>query len=177
MSSKPATPLEQRRAYPGESDSTRIPMLSPTPFRRSYSLRMRTSQSFHDYQHYRECECGSGNMHHPANLSGPSSSSSSVKVKNSLANGGKSISHHHHQLRADTAEPFCAAAALGKPGGSSKDTSPSAGCSSSALLPNGLIVHGHNVHIATSPNSGHKSLSSQSTRKNSLQKNDRGMVS
>ncbi|XP_021701937.1 uncharacterized protein LOC5564482 isoform X2 [Aedes aegypti] len=166
MSSKPATPLEQRRAFPGESDNTRIPMLSPTPFRRSYSLRMRTSQSFHDYQHYRECECGSAIMHHPANLSGPSSSSS-VKVKNSLANGGKSISH---QQRAATAEPFGA-----KPAPGSKDTSPSGGCSGSALLPNGVIGHGHNAYTATSPNCGQKSTSSQSTRKNSLQKNDRGM--
>ncbi|XP_062547725.1 protein quick-to-court isoform X3 [Armigeres subalbatus] len=169
MSSKPATPLEQRRAFPGESDNTRIPVLSPTPFRRSYSLRMRTSRSFHDYQHYRECECGSGNMHHPTNLSGPSPLSS-VKVKNSLANGGKSISHHHHHQRADTAEPFG-----GKSGTGSKDTSPSAGCGGSALLPNGVIGHVHNALTATSPNSGQQSSSSQSTRKNSLQKNDRGM--
>ncbi|XP_029709324.2 protein quick-to-court isoform X1 [Aedes albopictus] len=173
MSSKPATPLEQRRAFPGESDSTRIPVLSPTPFRRSYSLRMRTSRSFHDYQHYREweCDCGGANMHHPANLSGPSSSSSSVKVKNSLANGGKSISGSCCQQRAATVEPFGAA----KPVVGSKDTSPSAGCSVSALLPNGVIGHGHNAYSATSPNSGQKTSSSQSTRKNSLQKNDRGM--
>jgi hypothetical protein len=54
MTSKPSTPLEHRRAYPGEMETTRIPLLSPQPFRRAHSLRMRTSQSFHDYQQYRE---------------------------------------------------------------------------------------------------------------------------
>jgi hypothetical protein len=43
MSSKPTTPLTQRRECPCEQD-TKIPI--PTPFRRSYSLRLRNSQSF-----------------------------------------------------------------------------------------------------------------------------------
>ncbi|XP_055635773.1 protein quick-to-court isoform X2 [Toxorhynchites rutilus septentrionalis] len=162
MSSKPATPLEQRRIFPGECESTRIPMLSPTPFRRSYSLRMRTSQSFHDYQHYRECECGGGNMHQPTNLSGPSIPS--IKVKNSLSNGNKPTSHHHHQQRAATAEPF-------DPQNSTKGSPSSPG---STLIPNGIIGHGHNA-ISPPSGSGQKTSSSQSTRKNSLQKNDRGM--
>ncbi|XP_058818885.1 protein quick-to-court isoform X2 [Topomyia yanbarensis] len=162
MSSKPATPLELRRAFPGESESTRIPVLSPTPFRRSYSLRMRTSQSFHDYQHYRLCECGSENMHHPTNLSSPSSSG--LKVKNSYANGAKSNSHHHHTSPGASAEPF----GTGDHQSSCKDTS----TGGSTLLPNGVICHGNS---AGTTQSGQKSSSSQSTRKNSLQKNERGM--
>ncbi|XP_038109033.1 uncharacterized protein LOC6040130 isoform X1 [Culex quinquefasciatus] len=179
MSSKPATPLEQRRGYPGENESTRIPVLSPTPFRRSYSLRMRTSRSFHDYQHYRDvdvgcCVCDYGGvggpaMHHPAtNLSSPSTSSG-VKVKNSLANGAKPASHHHHHAR-DTSAP----------GQSPQDTTAGG---KDTLLPNGIVGHGHHGHHHHGSNNnnngscGQKSLcsSSQSTRKNSLQKNDRGM--
>lgn len=181
MSSKPATPLEQRRGYPGENESTRIPVLSPTPFRRSYSLRMRTSRSFHDYQHYRDvdvgcCVCDYGGvggpaMHHPAtNLSSPSTSGG-VKVKNSLANGAKPASHHHHHAR-DTSAP----------GQSPQDTTAGG---KDTLLPNGIVGHGHHGHHHHGSNNnnngscGQKSLcsSSQSTRKNSLQKNDRGMVS
>lgn len=180
MSSKPATPLEQRRGYPGENESTRIPVLSPTPFRRSYSLRMRTSRSFHDYQHYRDvdvgcCVCDYGGvgasgsaMHHPTNLSSPSTSGG-VKVKNSLANGPKPASHHHHHAR-DTSAP----------GQSPQDTT---GGGKDTLLPNGIVGHGHHGHHHHGSNNngscGQKSLcsSSQSTRKNSLQKNDRGMVS
>lgn len=42
MSSKPSTPVLQRR-YP-ESESSRIPIsLSPIPFRRTYSMRLRTN--------------------------------------------------------------------------------------------------------------------------------------
>lgn len=42
MSSKPSTPVAQRR-YP-ESESSRIPIsLSPIPFRRTYSMRLRTN--------------------------------------------------------------------------------------------------------------------------------------
>ncbi|XP_052563705.1 protein quick-to-court isoform X2 [Culex pipiens pallens] len=178
MSSKPATPLEQRRGYPGENESTRIPVLSPTPFRRSYSLRMRTSRSFHDYQHYRDvdvgcCVCDYGGvggpaMHHPAtNLSSPSTSGG-VKVKNSLANGAKPASHHHHHAR-DTSAP----------GQSPQDTTAGG---KDTLLPNGIVGHGHHGHHHHGSNNnngscGQKSLcsSSQSTRKNSLQKNDRGM--
>ncbi|XP_058449283.1 protein quick-to-court isoform X2 [Malaya genurostris] len=162
MSSKPATPLELRRAFPGESESTRIPVLSPTPFRRAYSLRMRNSQSFHDYQHYRVCECGSENMHHPTNLSSPSSSG--IKVKNLYPNGAKSNSHHHHHQPGASVEPF----STGDRQPSRKDSS----TDGSTLLPNGVICHGSSS--ATTP-SGQKSLSAQSTRKNSLQKNDRGM--
>lgn len=51
MSSKPVTPLVNRRKYPGGSGenemNSKIPLPSPQPFRRSLSLRrMRTSQSF-----------------------------------------------------------------------------------------------------------------------------------
>uniref|UniRef100_A0AAG5DRB2 GRIP domain-containing protein n=1 Tax=Anopheles atroparvus TaxID=41427 RepID=A0AAG5DRB2_ANOAO len=118
MSSKPVTPLEQRRAYPGESETTRIPMLSPQPFRRSYSLRMRTSRSFHDYQHYRteccDCECIPQQQQqqqqqqqlasHPSNLvmqgSGvkpkPTAGSSPHGAGSSSSNiVSKSISHGH----------------------------------------------------------------------------------
>lgn len=45
MSSKPPTPLIQRRYFPGEND-TKIPQPSPQPFRRSVSLRLRTSKSY-----------------------------------------------------------------------------------------------------------------------------------
>ena len=39
MSSKPSTPISQRK-YPGESEYTRIPVpTSPIPFRRTYSMR------------------------------------------------------------------------------------------------------------------------------------------
>ncbi len=42
MSSKPSTPLSQRRPYPGETEYTKIPVLSsPIPFRRSCSMRLR----------------------------------------------------------------------------------------------------------------------------------------
>lgn len=42
MSSKPSTPIAQRR-YP-ESETSRIPIsLSPVPFRRTYSMRLRTN--------------------------------------------------------------------------------------------------------------------------------------
>lgn len=42
MSSKPTTPIAQRR-YP-ENESSRIPIsLSPVPFRRTYSMRLRTN--------------------------------------------------------------------------------------------------------------------------------------
>lgn len=43
MASKPSTPVVMRRAYPGENELTRIPILtnSPTPFRRSCSLSLR----------------------------------------------------------------------------------------------------------------------------------------
>ncbi|XP_050082399.1 protein quick-to-court isoform X2 [Anopheles aquasalis] len=111
MSSKPATPLEQRRAYPGESETTRIPILSPQPFRRSYSLRMRTSRSFHDYQHYRSGECcegcgglgglgggaGGGSSHHQlaATVAMHGSAGKQKSTAPALANGTKSISHGH----------------------------------------------------------------------------------
>lgn len=45
MSSKPPTPLIQKRYFPGEND-TKIPQPSPQPFRRSVSLRLRTSKSY-----------------------------------------------------------------------------------------------------------------------------------
>lgn len=109
-------------------------------------------------------------MHQATNLSGPPSSSSSIKAKNLLANGGKPSSYSHHHQRAATAEPF---GLENQPENHCKDISPSA-CSS-ALLPNGVISHGHNAVTPTSSGSGQKSSSSQSTRKNSLQKNDRGM--
>ncbi|XP_053697748.1 protein quick-to-court isoform X2 [Sabethes cyaneus] len=163
MSSKPATPLEVRRPFPGENESTRIPMLSPTPFRRSQSLRMRTSQSFHDYQHYRLCECGSVTMHHPSNLASPSSSS--VKVKNSFPNGSKSNSLHRHPPTGASAEPL----ATGDPLAGRKDSSAGG---SVQQLPNGVIYHSCS---AGSVPTGPKSSSLQSTRKNSLTKNDRGM--
>ncbi|XP_055541996.1 protein quick-to-court isoform X2 [Wyeomyia smithii] len=163
MSSKPATPLEVRRIFPGENESTRIPMLSPTPFRRTQSLRMRTSQSFHDYQHYRLCKCGSGNMHHPANLSSPSSSS--IKVKNSYSNGGKSNSLHHRPPAGASEEPL----GTGDPSAGGRKDSSAGG---SVQLPNGIIYH--SCSAGTIP-SGQKSSSLQSTRKNSLTKNDRGM--
>uniref|UniRef100_A0A182P4A8 GRIP domain-containing protein n=1 Tax=Anopheles epiroticus TaxID=199890 RepID=A0A182P4A8_9DIPT len=108
MSSKPVTPVSQRRAYPGENENTRIPQ----PFCRSYSLRMRTSRSFHDYQHYRseccDCDCGATTQqlgNHPSNLV---MQGSGVKTKSTAAvssNGGsKSISHglHHHQQHSPT---------------------------------------------------------------------------
>lgn len=42
MSSKPSTPILQRRY--GESETSRIPIsLSPVPFRRTYSMRLRTN--------------------------------------------------------------------------------------------------------------------------------------
>lgn len=42
MSSKPSTPIAQRR-YP-ENETSRIPIsLSPIPFRRTYSMRLRTN--------------------------------------------------------------------------------------------------------------------------------------
>ena len=42
MSSKPSTPVAQRRYH--ESESSRIPIsLSPIPFRRTYSMRLRTN--------------------------------------------------------------------------------------------------------------------------------------
>ena len=42
MSSKPSTPILQRRYH--ESESSRIPIsLSPVPFRRTYSMRLRTN--------------------------------------------------------------------------------------------------------------------------------------
>lgn len=62
MSSKPSTPLSQRRPYPGETESTRIPVFSsPTPFRRSCSMRLRpisgflnetTSTTKHNHYHH-----------------------------------------------------------------------------------------------------------------------------
>ncbi|XP_055594290.1 protein quick-to-court-like isoform X1 [Uranotaenia lowii] len=171
--SKPVTPLEHRRGFPGESENTRIPVLSPTPFRRCHSLRMRTSRSFHhDYQHYRECDCGGAvagghlMMHPSANLSGPSSSG--VKVKNALANGPKSL----HQQRGATMEPF---------GSTDKQiSSPSAGKDSgSPHLPNGVIGHHHGSSHSNDGGSflvvQKPSSSQSSTRKNSLQKNERGM--
>lgn len=45
MSSKPPTPMTQRHYFPGEND-TKIPQPSPQPFRRSVSLRLRTSKSY-----------------------------------------------------------------------------------------------------------------------------------
>lgn len=50
MSSKPPTPLNQRRYFPGEND-TKIPQPSPQPFRRSVSLRLRTSKSYENNFH------------------------------------------------------------------------------------------------------------------------------
>lgn len=42
MSSKPTTPVAQRRYH--ENESSRIPIsLSPIPFRRTYSMRLRTN--------------------------------------------------------------------------------------------------------------------------------------
>lgn len=47
MASKPSTPVVMRRAYPGENELTRIPVLtnSPKPFRRSCSLSLRLRPS------------------------------------------------------------------------------------------------------------------------------------
>lgn len=88
-------------------------------------------------------------------------------MKNSLANGAKPASHHHHHAR-DTSAP----------GQSPQDTT---GGGKDTLLPNGIVGHGHHGHHHHGSNNngscGQKSLcsSSQPTRKNSLQKNDRGM--
>lgn len=53
-SSKPTTPVGLRRHFAGEAETTRIPMLSPQPFRRSYSMRLRysTGSYYNDYQHF-----------------------------------------------------------------------------------------------------------------------------
>ena len=69
MTSKPSTPLEHRRPYPGEAETTRIPRLSPQPFRRAYSLRMRSSQTFHDYKQFHDTFPTDGMMPHLTNSS------------------------------------------------------------------------------------------------------------
>ncbi|XP_061511621.1 protein quick-to-court isoform X1 [Anopheles gambiae] len=149
MSSKPVTPVSQRRAYPGENENTRIPQ----PFCRSFSLRMRTSRSFHDYQHYRseccDCDCGASQQQqlgsHPSNLV---MQGSGVKTKNTAATvlhgGSKSISHGLHQQQqqqqrsptmatsnpatdvADEVDSFAVSSSTGKDGS----------------VPNGVIPHG-----------------------------------
>lgn len=149
MSSKPVTPVSQRRAYPGENENTRIPQ----PFCRSFSLRMRTSRSFHDYQHYRseccDCDCGASQQQqlgsHPSNLV---MQGSGVKTKNTsttvLHGGSKSISHGLHQQQqqqqrsptmatsnpatdvADEVDSFAVSSSTGKDG----------------PVPNGVIPHG-----------------------------------
>ncbi|XP_050077144.1 protein quick-to-court isoform X2 [Anopheles maculipalpis] len=148
MSSKPVTPVSQRRAYPGENENTKIPQ----PFCRSYSLRMRTSRSFHDYQHYRseccDCDCGASQQQqlgsHPSSLV---MQGSGVKTKNTttvLHGGSKSISHgHHHQQQQNQRSPTMATAnpatdivdevdSFAVPTSTGKD----------GPIPNGVIPHG-----------------------------------
>ncbi|XP_058119650.1 protein quick-to-court [Anopheles ziemanni] len=171
MSSKPATPLEQRRAYPGESETTRIPMLSPQPFRRSYSLRMRTSRSFHDYQHYRTecCDCEQQHqqqqlVNHPSNLV---MQSSGVKTKPSAASsphgaggsanniGSKSIphghQHNHHQQQQQQPSQQRSPMANANPATENVidevdsfavQSSTGKDGTTGGALPNGVLVHG-----------------------------------
>uniref|UniRef100_A0A182NTD7 GRIP domain-containing protein n=1 Tax=Anopheles dirus TaxID=7168 RepID=A0A182NTD7_9DIPT len=167
MSSKPVTPVQQRRPYPGESESTRIPQ----PFCRSYSLRMRTSRSFHDYQHYRseccDCDCGVSSQqqqhqlgNHPSNL--VMQGSAGVKTKNTTAaasphDGSKSISHgHHHQQQQQQQHSPTMETTGANPSTDVVDEVDSFAVSSSTgkdgPVPNGVIPHGgpcdggHPVH-------------------------------
>uniref|UniRef100_A0A2M4BEV6 GRIP domain-containing protein n=1 Tax=Anopheles marajoara TaxID=58244 RepID=A0A2M4BEV6_9DIPT len=144
MSSKPATPLEQRRTYPGESETTRIPILSPQPFRRSYSLRMRTSRSFHDYQHYRGGECCEGcgglgvSSHHQlaATVAMHGSVGKQKSTAPAIANGTKSISHGHlrqqqQQQQQQQRSPMASVGAIGSSANNTTTVDGSAGNSDS----------------------------------------------
>ncbi|XP_052892893.1 protein quick-to-court isoform X1 [Anopheles moucheti] len=146
MSSKPVTPVSQRRPYPGENENTRIPQ----PFCRSYSLRMRTSRSFHDYQHYRseccECDCDGTQQqqlgNHPSNLV---MQGSGVKTKNTttvLHGGSKSISHgHHHQQQQRS--PTMATANPATDGHDEVDSfAVPTSTGKDGPIPNGVIPHG-----------------------------------
>ncbi|XP_052868486.1 protein quick-to-court isoform X1 [Anopheles cruzii] len=152
MSSKPATPLEQRRTYPGESETTRIPILSPQPFRRSSSLRMRNSRSFHDYQLYRAggecCDCGGtsfASSNHQLTMQG-----SGVKTKTTTASGTKSISHGHlrqsqqqQQQRSPmaTASPSIANGEHGTDDGEVDSFAVQCSTVKDGPVPNGVILH------------------------------------
>ncbi|XP_053677012.1 protein quick-to-court [Anopheles nili] len=149
MSSKPVTPVQQRRPYPGESESTRIPQ----PFCRSYSLRMRTSRSFHDYQHYRSecCDCDGGIAQqlgsHPSNLVMQGSGAKTKSAPVAPSGGNKSIaSHgyhgHHHQSQQHsptmaTSNPGDEVDSFVVPTTSGKDGS----------VPNGVIPHGDGPQV------------------------------
>uniref|UniRef100_A0A2M4CSM9 Putative rho-associated coiled-coil n=1 Tax=Anopheles darlingi TaxID=43151 RepID=A0A2M4CSM9_ANODA len=164
MSSKPATPLEQRRAYPGESETTRIPILSPQPFRRSYSLRMRTSRSFHDYQHYRGGECcegcgglglgggaGSGDSSHHQLVSTVAMHGSIGKQKSTapaIANGPKSISHGHlrQQQQQQQRSPM---ASVGAVGSSANNTTVDGSAGNSDSLAEDELVDSFAVQCST----------------------------
>uniref|UniRef100_A0A182YN46 GRIP domain-containing protein n=1 Tax=Anopheles stephensi TaxID=30069 RepID=A0A182YN46_ANOST len=150
MSSKPVTPVSQRRAYPGENENTKIPQ----PFCRSYSLRMRTSRSFHDYQHYRseccDCDCGASQQqlgNHPTSLV---MQGSGVKTKNTttvLHGGSKSISHgHHHQQQQQQQNQRSPTMATSNPATDVVDEVDSFAVPSSTgkdgPIPNGVIPHG-----------------------------------
>uniref|UniRef100_A0A2M4CTX3 Putative rho-associated coiled-coil n=1 Tax=Anopheles darlingi TaxID=43151 RepID=A0A2M4CTX3_ANODA len=164
MSSKPATPLEQRRAYPGESETTRIPILSPQPFRRSYSLRMRTSRSFHDYQHYRGGECcegcgglglgggaGSGDSSHHQLAATVAMHGSIGKQKSTapaIANGPKSISHGHlrQQQQQQQRSPM---ASVGAVGSSANNTTVDGSAGNSDSLAEDELVDSFAVQCST----------------------------
>ncbi|XP_049282045.1 protein quick-to-court isoform X1 [Anopheles funestus] len=150
MSSKPVTPVSQRRAYPGENENTRIPQ----PFCRSYSLRMRTSRSFHDYQHYRseccDCDCDVSQQHqlgsHPSNLV---MQGSGVKTKNTTAvlhGGSKSISHGHHQQQQQQQQQRSPTMATSNPATDGHDEVDSFAVPTTTgkdgPIPNGVIPHG-----------------------------------
>ncbi|XP_049537692.1 protein quick-to-court isoform X2 [Anopheles darlingi] len=168
MSSKPATPLEQRRAYPGESETTRIPILSPQPFRRSYSLRMRTSRSFHDYQHYRGGECcegcgglglgggaGSGDSSHHQLAATVAMHGSIGKQKSTapaIANGPKSISHGHlrqQQQQQQHQQQRSPMASVGAVGSSANNTTVDGSAGNSDSLAEDELVDSFAVQCST----------------------------
>ncbi|XP_058060992.1 protein quick-to-court isoform X2 [Anopheles bellator] len=180
MSSKPATPLEQRRAYPGESETTRIPILSPQPFRRSSSLRMRNSRSFHDYQLYRSgecCDCGGGTSSSFASNHQLTMQGSGVKTKTTNASGTKSISHGHlrqsqqQQQRspmaaASAASPSIANGEHGTEDGEVDSFAVQCSTVKDGPVPNGVILHcphdGHHHTLAHCiPGKANDSLSQQ----------------
>lgn len=95
MSSKPSTPLSHRRPYPGETEHTRIPILSsPIPFRRSCSMRLRPTSTFLNETTTRH--------HHYSHQTQPSSKQQQIahsnNRRNSLSSALTMDNNHHRNL-------------------------------------------------------------------------------